>query len=107
MSLRNLSSSWKRLIPSKNHTFIQSVSSVIKGIGASVVAVFKKIGDGIVNLAQNIFGLNKKPETPVTASPQGLNGSFKNLVEVAPGVLQTQNGKTTALGQIWEPGIDV
>jgi hypothetical protein len=85
-------------------TFIQSVSSVIKGIGAGVVAVFKKIGDGIVNLAQNIFGLNKKPETPVTASPQGLNGSFKNLVEIAPGVLQTQNGKTTALGQTWEPG---
>ncbi len=35
-------------------SLIQSVSSVIKGIGASVVAVFKKIGDGIVNLAQNI-----------------------------------------------------
>jgi cytochrome c556 len=85
-------------------TFIQSVGSVVKGIGAGVVAVFKKIGDGIVNFAQSLFGLNKKPEAVVTAPPQGLNESFKNLVETAPGQLQTQNEKTTALGQTWEPG---
>ncbi|MBP9698833.1 MAG: hypothetical protein KBD85_02335, partial [Elusimicrobia bacterium] len=85
-------------------TLIQSVGSVFKGIGAAITAVFKNIGDGIVNLAQNIFGLNKKAEAPVTAPPQGLNESFKNLLESAPGVLQTQNGKTTALGETWEPG---
>ena len=85
-------------------TFVQSVGAVFKGVGAAITSAFKKIGDGIVSLAHKIFGPNQKQEVPVTPQSQDLMGSFKNLKEIAPGLLQTQNGKTTALGQTWEPG---
>ncbi|MBK8574200.1 MAG: hypothetical protein IPN90_00455 [Elusimicrobia bacterium] len=85
-------------------TFVQAVGAVFKGMGAAITSAFKKIGDGIVSLAHKIFGPNQKQEVPVTPQSQDLMGSFKNLKEIAPGLLQTQNGKTTALGQTWEPG---
>ncbi|MBK8576380.1 MAG: hypothetical protein IPN90_12125 [Elusimicrobia bacterium] len=85
-------------------TFVQAVGAVFKGMGAAITSAFKKIGDGIVSLAHKIFEPNQKQEVPVTPQSQDLMGSFKNLKEIAPGLLQTQNGKTTALGQTWEPG---
>ncbi|MBL8024154.1 MAG: TNT domain-containing protein [Elusimicrobia bacterium] len=90
--------------PAAKPTFLQNVGQVFKGIGAAITTAFKKIGDGIVSLSHKIFGSNQKQEVPVTPQAQDLMGSFKNLKEIAPGLLQTQNGKTQALGQAWEPG---
>lgn len=92
------------IAPVQKPTFVQSVDAVFKGMGAAITSAFKKIGDGIVSLAHKIFGSNQKQEVPVTPQSQELMGSFKNLKEIGPGVLQTQNGKTVALGQTWEPG---
>jgi cytochrome c556 len=90
--------------PAAKPTFLQNVGQMFKGIGAAITTAFKKIGDGIVSLSHKIFGSNQKLEVPVTPQAQDLMGSFKNLKEIAPGLLQTQNGKTQALGQAWEPG---
>lgn len=90
--------------PAAKPTFLQNLGQVFKGIGAAITTAFKKIGDGIVNLSHKIFGSNQKQEVPVTPQAQDLMGSFKNLKEISPGLLQTQNGKTQALGQTWEPG---
>lgn len=90
--------------PVQKPTFMENVGQVFKNRGAAVTAAFKKIGDGFVSMALKIFGTNQKPEVPITPQSQDVMGSFKNLKEIAPGILQTQNGKTQSLGQIWEPG---
>jgi hypothetical protein len=90
--------------PVQKPTFMENVGQAIKNIGTAITTAFKKMGDGIVTLAHKVFGTNQKPEVPITPQSQDLMGSFKNLKEIAPGILQTQNGKTQALGQTWEPG---
>jgi hypothetical protein len=90
--------------PVQKPTFMENVGQVFKNIGSAITSAFKKIGDGFVSMAHKIFGTNQKQEVPITPQSQDLMGSFKNLKEIAPGILQTQNGKTQALGQTWEPG---
>jgi hypothetical protein len=90
--------------PVQKPTFMENVGQVFKNIGSAITSAFKKIGDGFVSMAHKIFGTNQKQEVPITPQSQDLMGSYKNLKEIAPGILQTQNGKTQALGQIWEPG---
>jgi RES domain-containing protein len=90
--------------PVQKPTFMENVGQAFKNIGSAITSAFKKIGDGFVSMAHKIFGTNQKQEVPITSQSQDLMGSYKNLKEIAPGILQTQNGKTHALGQIWEPG---
>lgn len=85
-------------------TFTQNVGQVFKGIGSAITTTFQKIGDGISNLVNKVFGNNQKQEVPSSSQAQKLMGTFKNLHEVAPGILESHNGKTVALGQTWEPG---
>jgi hypothetical protein len=90
--------------PVQKPTFMENVGQVFRNIGSAITSAFKKIGDGFVSMAHKIFGTNQEQEVPITPQSQDLMGSFKNLKEIAPGILQTQNGKTQALGQTWEPG---
>jgi outer membrane murein-binding lipoprotein Lpp len=85
-------------------TFTQNAGQVFKGIGSAITTAFQKIGVGISNLVNKVFGMNQKQEVPASSQAQKLMGTFKNLQEVAPGILETHNGKTVALGQTWEPG---
>jgi hypothetical protein len=66
--------------------------------------MFKKIADGIVAVVHHVFGSAKKEVPMTTPQAQNIMGSFKNLQEISPGILETQRGKTIALGQTWEPG---
>jgi hypothetical protein len=85
-------------------TFTQNVGQVFKGIGSAITSMFKKIADGIVAVVHHVFGSAKKEVPMTTPQAQNIMGSFKNLQEVSPGILETQRGKTIALGQTWEPG---
>ena len=91
-------------MPIQKPTFMENVGQVFKGIGSAITSAFKKIGDGIVAVVQKMFGTTKKEVSMTTPQAQNLMGSFKNLQEIAPGILETQRGKTVALGQTWEPG---
>jgi len=90
--------------PVQKPTFMENVGQVFKGIGSAISSAFKKMGDGIVAVVQKMFGTTKKEVPMTTPQAQNLMGSFKNLQEIAPGILETQRGKTVALGQTWEPG---
>ena len=85
-------------------TFTQNVRQVFKGIGSAITTAFQKIGNGIADLVNKVIGINQKQEVVSPSQAQKLMEKFRNLQEVAPGVLETQNGKTIALGQTWEPG---
>lgn len=89
--------------PIAKPTFVQEIGQAFKSVGAALVSVFRAIGDGIVHIAQKIFGTNAPP-VAVTPPAQPLTEKFKNLTEIAPGLLETQNRKIQALGQTWEPG---
>jgi hypothetical protein len=90
--------------PVQKPTFMENVGQVFKDIGSAISSAFKKIGDGIVAVVQKMFGTTKKEVPMTTPQAQNLMGTFKNLQEIAPGILETQRGKTVALGQTWEPG---